>query len=359
MPSGSQFADMLAAAVGGSVRELPDRERTDQLIVLADGRVPLLVRDFGHALGVCLVGVRSWHDRPANFDDALAQVIVADTQVWAAAEPLTLATMLECASVLTEFLTAHTRVPWTASIPGVGVPRELWLHPREGSASVGVFADAIRVWNRERSLERTVVVRADLQPTSSSMQAIAAAVDGQLDAHVSNRYLEVRIELAAKRLQAKLEPRLGACVVSRMGLTSYSGTIRLSLRFGRDEVRVFARDGRVIVEAGLVGAQGWSDSGEVVEEMIDPILSALEVERRSLTIDKLTVGCEYEVREDLQELRAGMIVRFDGFDDIDNHYGRYEFTSRDGRRVAVAGDFSTPRNSPLRDAHRYLKAIDP
>src|SRR5262245_34083247 len=161
MPTGREVADMLAAALGGNVRELPTQERTDSLVVLADGRVPLLFRHFGpHTLGVCLVGTRGWHDRPANFD-AVPEIVEA-TRAWAKAEPRELATMFEVVAVLAEFLTAHTGGAWTASTPGTVVPSELWLHPSEHAAgSVGVFADAVRVWNGNVSVEKVLVTRAE------------------------------------------------------------------------------------------------------------------------------------------------------------------------------------------------------
>jgi hypothetical protein len=357
MPNGREIADTLARELGGRVHELVTPDAPDLLVVLRDGRVPLLVRDFGHTLGVCLVGVQGWHDRPVSFVDALVRQIVVAAQTWAKAESRARATMFECAAVLLEFLAAHTGGAWTASIPGVVVPAELWLHPREGSASVGVFADAVRVWNGDHSLEQVMVLRSDLAAASSSMQAIACAVDQQLATHARNLELSTHIEAVSERLIARLESRLGRCTPTRTGFVSHSSVIQISLAFARGEVRVFAKDGQVLVEAGLVGEQGWSGSGDAVDDMLEPILAALERARRSLTIHELVVGREYEVREDLQELRAGMLVRFDGFDDIDNHYGRYEFTSRDGQRVAVAGDFSTPRNSPLGEAHRYLKEL--
>lgn len=366
MPSHHEITDILTTALGGSVRELPSDDRSGRilrLVVLADQRMPLLVRDWGHTVGVCLVGVRGWQGRPAIFDAVLVREIVGATQAWASGQSLESATMFECAAVVVDRLAAHTGGPWTVSIPGVVVPRELWLNACAGSASVGVFSDAVRVWSGSHALETVLATRADLVATSSGLQAIAAAVDGQLAEHSRNVDLSRRVEAVAERLVDMLEPRLGAGVSSRMGSASHSSSIRTHVEFaGFGTVRVLASGGRVVVEAGLVGEQGWSGSGETFDaigSMVDPIVEALERARVTLTIEKLSVGCQYEVLEDLQALRAGMVVRFDGFDDIDNHYGRYEFTSRDGVRVAVAGDFSTPRHSPLCEAHRYLKVLDP
>ena len=80
--------------------------------------------------------------------------------------------------------------------------------------------------------------------------------------------------------------------------------------------------------------------------------------RESLTIERITVGQRYRVLQSIGELREGMVVRFIGFEDIDNHYGVYEFAGPDGSKLAVGGDYSTPRNSPLGQAHRYLKPVE-
>jgi len=77
-----------------------------------------------------------------------------------------------------------------------------------------------------------------------------------------------------------------------------------------------------------------------------------------LALHHLEPGKRYRVLETLQELQRGDIVVFRLFDDIDNHYGRYEFETPGGRRVAVGGDFSTPEHSPLAETHRYLEELD-
>lgn len=77
-----------------------------------------------------------------------------------------------------------------------------------------------------------------------------------------------------------------------------------------------------------------------------------------LTLGGLVPGRRYRVLEAIQELQRGATVTFLRFDDIDNHYGRYEFETAGGQRVGVGGDYSTPENSPLAETHRYLEELD-
>lgn len=80
--------------------------------------------------------------------------------------------------------------------------------------------------------------------------------------------------------------------------------------------------------------------------------------RPPLVIHHLAPGKRYRVLETIQELPRGATVVFRGFDDADNHYGRYEFEITSGQRVAVAGDFSSREHSPLAELHRYLEELD-
>ena len=50
----------------------------------------------------------------------------------------------------------------------------------------------------------------------------------------------------------------------------------------------------------------------------------------------------YRVLADAGELKQGQIVKFIGFDDVDNHYGIFVFTDADGGALEVSGDFSGP-----------------
>jgi hypothetical protein len=85
--------------------------------------------------------------------------------------------------------------------------------------------------------------------------------------------------------------------------------------------------------------------------------AAREPHPPAVTIDQLAIGKRYRVRATVQELPQGAIVRFEGFNDLDNHYGAYEFSGADGKVLRVGGDFSTLRDSPLADVDRYLELL--
>ncbi|UTA48330.1 hypothetical protein L1F30_02010 [Simiduia sp. 21SJ11W-1] len=55
----------------------------------------------------------------------------------------------------------------------------------------------------------------------------------------------------------------------------------------------------------------------------------------------LTVGSFYLAKNDLRELKVGEVIKFAGFEDVDNHYGRFVFTNQSGQVVVVDGDFCT------------------
>jgi hypothetical protein len=50
----------------------------------------------------------------------------------------------------------------------------------------------------------------------------------------------------------------------------------------------------------------------------------------------------YRVLADVGQLKQGQVVKFVGFDDVDNHYGVFVFTDADGNVLEVSGDFSGP-----------------
>ncbi len=53
-------------------------------------------------------------------------------------------------------------------------------------------------------------------------------------------------------------------------------------------------------------------------------------------------GQEFTVLMDFGDLKKGALVRFVGFDDVDNHFGIFVFTDAKGAVLEVAGDFSGP-----------------
>jgi hypothetical protein len=72
-----------------------------------------------------------------------------------------------------------------------------------------------------------------------------------------------------------------------------------------------------------------------------------------LTRDRLVVGRRYRVIASIQGLERGRVVRYDGLDDIDNHYGVYTFTDEHGGKLEVSGDHSSD-HGPLADVAKFL-----
>lgn len=56
---------------------------------------------------------------------------------------------------------------------------------------------------------------------------------------------------------------------------------------------------------------------------------------------------EYLVLKDLADLKKGQLVKFVGFDDIDNHYGIFVFVDANGNVLEVSGDFSSSTHSSM------------
>jgi len=50
----------------------------------------------------------------------------------------------------------------------------------------------------------------------------------------------------------------------------------------------------------------------------------------------------FRVLANVGQLKQGQVVKFIGFDDVDNHYGIFVFTDADGNVLEVNGDFSGP-----------------
>ncbi|PTU73464.1 hypothetical protein DBO85_14145 [Pseudomonas mangrovi] len=68
-------------------------------------------------------------------------------------------------------------------------------------------------------------------------------------------------------------------------------------------------------------------------------------------------GDEYSVLADLCDLRQGEVVRFIGFDDVDNHYGIFVFIRADGAVLEVSGDFSGPGHAHLQGLRASLAKV--
>ncbi len=127
----------------------------------------------------------------------------------------------------------------------------------------------------------------------------------------------------------------------------------------RDVVRISAEEDRISVHAGLFGALGFDAELSAVDEVLPGIVAALQKSFVTLTVEDLERGQRYRVLESLQQLEAGTVVEYLGFNDVDNHYGEYEFRSDAGAELKVAGDCSRAESDPLREAYRHLERVTP
>lgn len=68
----------------------------------------------------------------------------------------------------------------------------------------------------------------------------------------------------------------------------------------------------------------------------------------------LKVGSLYLAKNDFSQLKAGEVVKFAGFEDVDNHYGRFVFTNQSGQVLVVDGDFCTKDHSKFKQLKEIL-----
>src|SRR5258706_6247741 len=140
---GDELAAELAVQTGGSVHALAtDPQWPSFGVLIAPAGCAVLVRDHGHVISVSC-GTLSWQIRPT---DPMPQDLAAEAYGWADSNP-TSTTLVDAALALVPFLEHETRDRWTLDIPGgQSAPTEMWLHGSDfDRASVGIFADAIRV----------------------------------------------------------------------------------------------------------------------------------------------------------------------------------------------------------------------
>lgn len=339
------------------MREVPEQPgATAFVVVLADGSVPLLVREFGQVSWISLHWTRSWSSPGGKPSAATLQEVVAATRAWAESGASKGVTLYEIALHVADRLSDALGERWTISFPGVADPREAWLHGLEfDAAAVGVFPGRAMVWLGKNPREFEIGSRGEL---TTRGEGIVAAVREQLAAYRGNVAISEQIRHRAEDLASRLGERLGVvCRVEVGHRPTHAQAIEAAIFDASIELaRVFGRGKVVRIHAGLVGDEGWE--GSDADGNFEAIVAAIEVARRTLTIERLVVGHDYRVIKSIGELRKGMIVRFVGFDDVDNHYGIYQFADSDGRTLGVPGDYSTPRNSPLGQAHRYLEPVD-
>jgi hypothetical protein len=246
---------------------------------------------------------------------------------------------------------------WTFAVPGTPELHEIWLRGAQPQADgVGVFAAAINI-DRVRQLDIHRIADVD-----ANADALIAGVREQRAAFARQVALEARMRVLADALVTELGPRLGV----ELRVTEQARAPRLVAKIAdaaswRVTLVELTREGDAIAaHAGARGEAGWDGHLEPdhLGPAIDFIAAAIVRLRTTLTLDTLSQGAHYRVRAAFDKLAAGMVVRFDGLDEVDNHYGRLLFTDlATDRQVAIEGDFSTPEHAPLADAYRYLEAV--
>ncbi len=344
MRTGRELADTVAEALGGKVRELPTEGGAAYVVVSADGSVPVAVRDFGHVVHALVGAGKAIALRPDEIDAALPRILGAR----AAQDP----TVFEIALRVADVLGAAFDERFKLDIPGTLEPREIWLHAEDrAAASIGVFPGRAICWVAGECRRFAV----------DDLESVVAAVREQRARYRDNAALGERVITVATDLARLLEPRLGAKLdVQRWGLTNHSRVLEARvvepdpLRY---LVELSGRAGAVHVHAGPPGSAGFDGITADAASVVDAVAAAIERSKHVLTFDRLQQGQRYRVLEDLQGLRRGQVVTFLCFDDIDNHYGRCEFETDSGKRVRVAGDYSSDRNNPLAEAYRYLELL--
>lgn len=341
---GLELARAIAIAVDGDVRELPSADHVRAYGIVVDGGMPALVRDFGHLLGVS-VGKRAWH--PRKSEPALVAEIAG------AIRPAERVTLPELALALADALSAALGERWGISIPGTPIPTEMWLHGATfDAASVGVFASRAVVW-LDTAQQVTVADRAQLGDACARVVELVRAQHARYAANVERGE---RVRAIATALAERLAGDVGACTVAMSGRPTHGSAMTATVNAdGRELVQLRADGDDVRAHAGVVGGDGWSGVIGDLDTQLPAILDAIRRARTMLTLEQLVPGERYRVRQPIGQLVAGTIVTFVGFEDIDNHHGRYQFRDGSGAIVVVDGDFSTPRHSPLGETHRYLE----
>lgn len=100
------------------------------------------------------------------------------------------------------------------------------------------------------------------------------------------------------------------------------------------------------------------DSASLSDATLSSLIAAMRLVTTRLTLRRLRSGKRYRFLSDFRGLRAGEIIVYRGFNDIDNHYGEHEFTGEDGRDVKLGGDCSNRLSDPLAEVHRLLTPLD-
>lgn len=351
MERGRHLADRIARRIDGTVRALPTETANTWVVIRSDGHVPVLVREFGPAVSITVWRSGVWTRPDAGFDEATVQRIALAARVPGPSDARDVPTPYGLALALADTLRGAFGETWTASIPGIGEPAEVWLHPVPfEAASVGVFHGRVAVAVGGAVREIAVPHR------GTELHApVVDAVRAQHAHHLRHVALTDLLHRIAVQLADALSEALGPCVVCTDARPDHVSPGRATItRRKAAVVRLFVEASAVRAHAGAEGPAGWDGDPSDTVTAVREIVAARARARSLLTGDKLVRGQRYRVIADFRELRAGDQVWFDRFEDIDNHYGRLVFRTADGREVEVAGDFSSPTHAPLADAYRTL-----
>jgi hypothetical protein len=338
------------------------------VIELADGRVPLLVRDFGHAVGVCVDRTQAWLLAPGKLElqavkrkpsaaaptpTELRDAILMCASEWARTHAPTHASLFEVLVRLRSCISEALGEDWIASVSGTQIPNEGWLHAdgedRHMQAAVGVFGDAVVIEHH----------RIPIPARTELLEIVPEVLDrvrAQQAAYARNVALSNEIRTRAVDIARLLSARVaGPCRAQTWSSPTYWTPIDMQLFDANHKQlgQVRAVDGEIVIEIGLPDDDGWRGT----EPDLDAMVAAIELEQRSLTIESLIIGARYRVITDIGELRKGMIVRFVDLNELDNHYGVCVFEDETGQTRVVPGDYSDKRRSPLGPAYRYLEPV--
>lgn len=357
---GASLAARIADSIGGTVHELPSEVAGSVLAIRFEGRMPLLVLDHGWLRSVALAGSQAWQERAPIMSDAMIDEIVRHTTRWARTHPADESTLYELAAFAASTLAEALATPTTVHFPGTPQPTTASIRSATGlyvSASVG----RLFVWPGEAMQAlpaRTLgAMRAQREP-------LIALAREQLERHAANERMSDAITAIASRVADALTVGLArACVVRVDGRADArrAVTARVLSEGGPPSGLASIRaEGETLWLCAGPTDDGWQGPAGSFAQHLDAITAAALRSLSVLHVEQLVPGHRYRVVSDLQALKRGAIVRFAYYDDVDNHFGRYVFSPHDDPAVelAVTGDFSSPANSPLAEAHRYLERIE-
>ncbi|HMU66802.1 MAG TPA: hypothetical protein PKE57_06645 [Cellvibrionaceae bacterium] len=72
---------------------------------------------------------------------------------------------------------------------------------------------------------------------------------------------------------------------------------------------------------------------------------------------QLQQGVQYPIFTELGPFKPGEMAIFLGFEDIDNHYGKFVFKKHDGEIVEFPGDYSGPTHTSFLQIKCALRKI--